>query len=61
MRGFRGGCRRRYFWNFNGTPFGFNRTMRAMSVGDPDRAMFGLGPCGELQYQLFKRNKQNLG
>ncbi len=41
-----------------GRGFGYMRWLRAQEVGDPERAMFGLGPCGELAYQEYKKRKQ---
>ncbi len=37
--------------------YGYNRMLKAMEIGDPERAMFGLGPCGELAYQEYKKRK----
>jgi len=37
---------------------GYNRMLRAMQVGDPERALFGLGPCGEIAYRMYKGMKK---
>ena len=37
--------------------FGFTRMMLAQQVGDLDRALFGCGPCGQLLYEEYKRQK----
>ncbi len=34
---------------------GWRRLQYALQVGDIDRALFGLGPCGELAYQEYKK------
>jgi len=41
--------------------YGYNRMLKAMEIGDPERAMFGLGPCGELAYQEYKKRKSEEG
>jgi hypothetical protein len=33
---------------------GYNRIIKAQEVSDPDRAMFGCGPCGEMLYRQYK-------
>ncbi len=47
--------------SFNAKQFGYgyNRIIKAIEVGDPERAMFGLGPCGELAYQEYKKRKSS--
>ena len=37
--------------------FGWRRWMLAKVYGDPKRALFGRGPCGELMYRLYKEGK----
>ena len=37
--------------------FGWRRWAAAQAVNDPDRAYFGLGPCGEYAYRLYKEGK----
>ncbi len=34
--------------------------MIAQAYGDPERAMFGLGPCGEIAYRMYKEGKLSL-
>lgn len=46
--------RRGWKWGF-GRGYGWMRWQVAMLYGDPDRAMFGLGPCGEMAYQEYKK------
>jgi hypothetical protein len=58
MRGWgrrRGQCTR---LGFSAIPFGFMRFLKAREVGDPARAFFGLGPCGEAAYQAYKSAKE---
>ena len=42
-----------------GKGFGWGRRRWAttMTVSDPERAYFGLGPCGEYLYRLYKEGK----
>ena len=35
--------------------WGWRRWMVAQAYGDPTRAYFGLGPCGELAYQMYRQ------
>ena len=37
--------------------WGRKRWMMASLVNDPDRAYFGLGPCGEYLYRLYKEGR----
>ncbi|MCD6367456.1 MAG: hypothetical protein J7L45_00040 [Candidatus Aenigmarchaeota archaeon] len=37
---------------------GFGRWFVSQQIGDPERMMFGMGPCGEYAYQQYKRMKQ---
>ena len=37
--------------------WGWRRWMLAEVYRDPDRALFGRGPCGELMYRLYKEGK----
>lgn len=39
--------------------FGYMRWLKAQEIGDPDRALFGLGPCGEAAYQEYKKKKSS--
>jgi len=38
---------------------GYMRWKKAQEVGDPERALFGLGPCGEQAYQEYKKKKES--
>jgi hypothetical protein len=40
-----------------GRGFRFCRWLLAQKIGDPERALFGCGPCGEMMYQLYKKQK----
>ena len=37
--------------------WGRKRWMAALAVNDQDRAYFGLGPCGEYLYKLYREGK----
>ena len=43
------------------TPAGGRRLMRALEVGDPERVLFGLGPCGEIAYRMYREMKEKKG
>ncbi len=45
-------------WGWFG--WGWRRWMAAQAYGDPARAYFGLGPCGEIAYQLYKQGKLSI-
>ncbi len=44
------------YWPW-GPGWGWRRWMLAQAYGDPERAMFGLGPCGEIAYRMYKEGK----
>ncbi len=44
-----------------GRGWGWRRMMAAQMYGDPQRAYFGLGPCGEYMYQMYKSGGQVTG
>ena len=51
----------RNIWPMEIPPFvgpGRGRWIASQQFGDPERMMFGLGPCGEYAYQQYKRMKQ---
>jgi len=50
-----GRCRRRGWCRRVG--IGYMRWKKAQEIGDPERALFGLGPCGERAYQEYKKSK----
>ena len=54
-RGRRGG---RWFGPYPWEGPGYNRWLVAQQARDPERAMFGLGLCGEIAYQQYKKNKE---
>ncbi len=37
-----------------GRGWGWRRMMAAQAYNDPQRLYFGLGPCGEYMYQMYK-------
>ncbi len=50
MGGGRGyGRRRRKGWRI---------IMKTKEIEDPDRLLFGFGPCGEIAYQFYKKEKE---
>lgn len=40
--------------------WGWRRWMVALAYGDPARAYFGLGPCGEIAYRMYREGKMEL-
>ncbi len=58
-RGFGRGMIGRGFRKLYG--MGYNRWLLAQEYGDPNRALYGCGPCGEAMYQasLKNQNKEN--
>ena len=43
-----------------GAGWGWRRWMVAQAYGDPARAYFGLGPCGEMAYQIYKQGRTSI-
>ncbi len=41
-----------------GPGWGWRRWLAAQAYGDPARAYFGLGPCGEIAYQMYRAQGQ---
>ena len=44
-------------FGWKGFGWGGRRWMVASMTNDPERAYFGLGPCGEYMYRLYKEGK----
>ncbi len=52
---FRGGRFGKGFRKLYG--MGYNRWLLAQEYGDPNRALYGCGPCGEAMYQASLKNQ----